>query len=257
MRIDLPAAALSAGFVNEPAGTHTTRTMMLLEMRQLLVAAPDQATYAEYQVAATEQNVLRKGTLATRKKTFRHLRELYALSASTVIFRALRELWRVESASQPLLALLCATARDPLLRATANYVLTITEDEEVGSHNFGRELETAFPGRLRADTLDRTGRNVASSWTQSGHLSGRLRKVRSRATCGASSAAYALFLGYVCGSRGEALFHTLWTRLCDQPEHALRSHVEAAARLGYLEYHHGGGITEIRFAHLLSDENAQ
>lgn len=38
MRIDVPPAALVFGFVNDPPGTHTSRTMMLTELRALLVA---------------------------------------------------------------------------------------------------------------------------------------------------------------------------------------------------------------------------
>ena len=42
------------------------------------------------------------------------------LDRRSVLFRGLRDLWDADEAAQPLLALLCSLARDPLLRATAD-----------------------------------------------------------------------------------------------------------------------------------------
>ena len=72
LRIDVPEAALSAGFVNEPVGTHTSRTLMLQELQALLASVGMDATYADYLTEAVESNAVRKATLSTRKKTFRH-----------------------------------------------------------------------------------------------------------------------------------------------------------------------------------------
>jgi hypothetical protein len=51
MRIDVPEKALRAGFVSEPVGTHTSRTIMLPELRALLAAVPPDLGYAEYKTA--------------------------------------------------------------------------------------------------------------------------------------------------------------------------------------------------------------
>ncbi len=254
MRIDVSISTLETGFVSEPAGTHTSRTMMLSELRGLFGAVGADVGYADYQSAAIERNAVQKGTLSTRQKTFRHLRELYALSRDVLVFRALRDLWQHDVAGEPVLAAFCAVARDPLLRASSERILEVSEGEEVTSQELEESVDRAFPGRFRPDTLARTGRNIASSWTQSGHLQGRARKVRTKARCTAATTAYALFLGYVCGDRGEALFRTLWARLTDAPEHILRAQAAEAARLGYLEYRHGGGVTEVGFLHLLREE---
>ena len=99
--------------------------------------------------------------------------------------------------------------------------------------------------------LANIGRHAASSWQQSGHLSGRLRKVRTRAESRPAAVGYALLLGTLCGVRGEALFHTLWCRLLDAPTDTLHAQALAASQRGYLEYRHAGGVTEVAFRHLL------
>ena len=56
--------------------------------------------------------------------------------------------------------------------------------------------------RLNEAILDKVVRNASSSWTQSGHLRGRSRKTRQRVRATPAAAAYALLLGFACGSRG-------------------------------------------------------
>lgn len=254
MGVNVPAEALPFGFVNQPPGTHTSRTLMLSELTGLVEMAGAGADYKCFQGAAIDMNAVRKLTLSTRQKTFRHLRELYGLSPSIVVCRALMDLWTCNSDAQPLLAALCSTARDPLVRAGAQRILEADDGDPVTAIELQAAVERAFPGRYRPDTLARTGRNLASTFTQSGHLRGRTHKLRSRAVCTPATTAYALVLGHLCGSRGQALFQSLWAKLCDAPEHVLRSQAEAAARLGYLDYSHGGGIVDIGFRHLLRTE---
>ena len=67
--------------------------MMLVELRLLLAARPETACLEDYRAAVIDENVLGKGTLATRRDSFRRLRELYALRPETLLFRALRDLW--------------------------------------------------------------------------------------------------------------------------------------------------------------------
>lgn len=251
MGVNVPAEALQFGFVNQPPGTHTSRTLMLTELTGLVELAGPGADYQCFQRAAIDMNAVRKLTFSTRQKTFRHLRELYGLTPGIVVFRALMDLWKCESDAHPLLAALCATARDPLVRAGSQRILEADEGDFVSAAELQASVERAFPGRYRPDTLARTGRNLASSFTQSGHLQGRTHKLRSRAVCTPATTAYALLLGYLCGDRGELLFQSVWARLCDLPQHRLRSQTQAAATLGYLEYRHSGGVVEIGFDYLL------
>lgn len=253
MVLEFPAATAAAGFANGPGGTHTSRTMMLAELRLLLAACPPSASPADYRAAALEENVLLKATQTTRQRTLRGLRELYALDRSKPVFRALRDLWDADAEAQPLLALLCAVARDRLLRASSEVILATPVGVPVTSQMLAEAVKEQLPGQYNAGTLAKIGRNAASSWTQSGHLSGRVKKLRAQATSRPAAVAYQLFLGHLTDVRGEALFETLWARLLDAPAHVLREQAVAASRLGWIEYRHTGGVTEISFRHLLRE----
>ena len=209
---NIPTAALVYGFVNSTAGTHGSRTIILAELRALLAARPASSTIEAYRVAVVDDNVLLKRTVTTRRESFRRLRELYALTPDTLLFYALRELWDADIEAQPLLALLCACARDALLRGTVELILTALPHASVTPEQLSAAVDDSFPSRYSSTTLANVGRHAASSWQQSGHLEGRLRKTRARAPSHPSSVAYALLLGYLCGVRGEGLFHTMWAR---------------------------------------------
>jgi hypothetical protein len=73
-RLESFGCKLSAG------GAHNSRTMMLDEISRLLTSVSDSASADEYKKAILENNILGKGTITTRAKTYRYLRELYALS---------------------------------------------------------------------------------------------------------------------------------------------------------------------------------
>jgi hypothetical protein len=231
--------------------------MMLSELRLLLTSCPPNTDIEGYSSAIVDGNSLLKKTGSTRRKSFRHLRELYGLDRSLILFRALRDLWEQDSQSQPLLALLCAIARDPSLRATTRVILDAPESSIVTSEMMTRAVEEHYPGRLMVSTLAKIGRNTASSWTQSGHLVGRTEKVRVMVQSHPIALAYALLLGHLCDARGEALFHTLWAKVLDAPVHTLQEKAILASQQGWLEYRQSGAVTEITFDYLLRDTYGQ
>ena len=247
----IPEEALQYGFLIESMGAHASRTMMLKELRLLLAASDRLTTYEDFHSLIVADNVLLKRTLATRKESFRRLRELYALDERILVFRALRDLWDSETEAQPMLALLCAVARDPMLRASAEMILNLQISQSVTPQMIGQATEQTFPGRFNPTTLANIGRNAASTWQQSGHLRGRAQKARAQAVCRPSALAYALFLGHLCGHRGEGLFTTLWCRLLDAPTHTLHDQAFAASQAGWIEYRHTGMVTEVGFSYLL------
>jgi hypothetical protein len=249
--LEVPAESLSAGFINDPVGTHGSRTIMLSELQDLLDAVQGSVDQDGYRTAIIDDNVLHKQTISTRKESFRRLRELYSLDQQVVLFPTLRELWNADVEARPLLALLCACARDPILRATASLIFATPEGERVTPHQVADAANAAFPGRWNPTMLANIGRHAASSWQQSGHLEGRAKKIRSRATARPCSTAYALLLGHLCGIRGEGLFETFWVQLLDASPHVVREQADVAARQGWIDLRRGGGVTEIEFSHLL------
>ena len=113
------------------------------------------------------------------------------------------------------------------------------------------QIAAAFPARYQPGVLAGLGRRTISSWEQSGHLRGRLHKVRARAVSGPAGAAYALLLGYLCGQRGAFLFETLWSKALDTSPDNLDALAFAASQRGWLEYRRLGDVCELRFSCLM------
>jgi hypothetical protein len=153
---------------------------------------PASASKAERQSAIVSENVLGKKTASTRKSTAQRLGELYALDPSVPLFRLLQVFWKNDPTSLPLLAVLCASARDPLLRITAGPVLHARQGDIVAKKHFEEAVSRQAGDLFKPSTLQTIARNAASSWTQSGHLSGRRVKKKSQPHVTAANTAYAL-----------------------------------------------------------------
>jgi hypothetical protein len=239
------------GFRWGDKGTHTSRTIMLEELRSVLAHCRPDATRDEYLAAIHEENCLGKRTAATRKLSSQRLSELYALDPEVPLFRVMRRCWYADRNGQPLLAMLLALARDPLLRASAPPVLRMRSGEELARQQITDALNRVVGSRLSESTLDKVVRNTASSWTQSGHLKGRGRKVRQSVRPTATTTAFALLLGYVDGKRGTALFESLWAQVLEAPAAELMNLAMDARRLGFLDMSQSGGVVEVAFSRLL------
>jgi hypothetical protein len=232
------------------AGTHTSKTMMLREIRALLAEVPGDVAYDQYAAAIVEGNVLQKSTAATRSKTLLHMRHLYTLDGQVPLFAAFRNFWPQDEAAQPMLALLCATARDPLLRATAEFILASPIGAMVTPVDLGEQIVEAFPGRYKPVTVHHIGQNTGSSWNQAGYLEGRVRKYRTQPDSTPIALAFALYLGHLEGVSGPSLFETLWARIVGGEERWKRDCAAEMGRAGWIDYTSSGGMLEIRFSHL-------
>lgn len=243
-----------AGFRFGDKGTHTSRTMMFKELAVLFEDQELNAPREEYVSAIIDQNCLSKRTVSTRKLTCQRLSELYGLDPTIPLFRILRHLWQFDETGRPLLALLTALARDPLLRVTSNPVLQVNTGEELMRQKMKEMLRQSVENRLNNGTLDTVVRNTSSSWTQSGHLKGRVRKYRQKVNPTPVVTAYALVLGYILGARGNGLFNTLWARVLDTPQEGLIALATDAKRLGFLDMSQAGGMVEVSFTRLFTED---
>jgi hypothetical protein len=234
-------------------GPSTSQTIMVSSLRRLLSVLPPDAAQSAYRSAVMDENVLAKATTSGREWAFRQLRRFYALNPQSLLFRALRDLWEHDPDAQPLLALLCALARDPVLRASASVIIGSAPGEVVTTSDFQAAIENRFPATYKENTLRTAAQNVASSWDQAGHLHQERRrsKVRTRVHSTSAATAYALMLGYLQGGRGQALFDTLWVRVLDQAPSHLLDLAAAASQQGMLEFRQAGGVIEVGFRQLL------
>jgi hypothetical protein len=246
------------GFSFERGGAHTARTMMSEELGSLLsYVNRTGAGKADYLRAIDEENCLGKRSQKTRILTYRHLVDLYSLDGSTLLFRSLLYFWNRDPSGCPLLALLCAYARDSILRSTAEFVLKFPEGSVISRVAMEEWINSKAPGRFSEATLKSTAQNVNATWTQSGHLEGHVKKTRTRARATAGSVSYALLLGYLTGERGQALFQTEYAKLLDCSLEKALELAEEASRKGWIVFKRIGDVIEVLFPNLINQEEME
>ena len=245
------------GFRRGSRGTHTSRTIMLHELTQLLDAVPTEAHRDDYAEAVVAGNCLGKRTAATRKASSQRLAELYGLDPRFILFRALRHLWPTDETARPALALLLALARDPLLRASAHAVVATPVGHEFSRQPMKDELASATQERLNPTTLEAVVRNACSSWTQSGHLRGRSRKIRRRVAATPAATAYALLIDSAIGRGSHPLYDSPWIVVLDVNVLEFLELVQKARMFGHMEFKHVGKVMELSFPALVTDKERE
>ena len=237
-----------AGFRFGARGTQSSRSIMVRELGELLDALPADASRVDYATAVVDENILGKPTHATRRATRQRLAELYALDPAVPLFRVLRRLWvfdRRDPRGQRLLALLAALARDPLLRLTAAPVLALAPGEELRWARFKAAIRAGTGSRFNDAVLGKVVGNAASSWTQSGHLEGRIRRKRRTVAPTPAAIAMALWLGKAEGLAGRQLIDSRWAAVLDLRGGMLLPHAMQARRLGLIHLRAAGNVVEV------------
>lgn len=240
-----PRGAARLGFRLGDRGTHSSRTLMLADLQAVLAAAPGSVDRGAYGNSIIDLNCLGKPTASTRRISRQRLSELYALDPFVALFRVLRGLWAVDPNARPLLAALAALARDPLFMASAAAVLSQPAGVEIQRAPIREALRALVGERMNDDTLAKVVRNVSSSWTQTGHLTGRTFKHRQRVGPTPAAVAFALWLGDAAGFRGEALLTTGWIAALDCSAASARTLALDAKRLGLIDLRAAGDIVEL------------
>lgn len=232
---------------------HIARTIMLEELTILLnwVVDPN-ASKTDYLKAIIEDNCLQKRSASNRDITARRLAELYTFDTSIPLFRALIFLWRRDEMSRPLLALLSAYARDSILRDTAKNIISLPLGTVITRQNMEQWVEALDPGRFSEVTLRSVAKNINSSWTQSGHLRGRINKTRIPAVLATGATAYALFLSYLSGARGTELFQTEYVKILDCTENVAVDFAQEASQRGWITFKRVAEVKEVQFPNFLN-----
>jgi hypothetical protein len=246
------------GFSFQRGGAHSSRTMMLEELRSLLSYVDRVDPQKEdYLHAIDNENCLGKRSAKTRMLTYRHLVDLYSLDTTNVLFRTLLFFWNRDVKGQPLIALLCTYARDSIFRSTASLILNAPEGATVARESLEELIDDIEPGRFSKATLKSTAQNTNATWTKSGHLVGRARKIRTPTIPTAGSVSYALLLGYLSGARGQNLFHTEYIKLLDCSFDKAIELAEEASRKGWIVFKRVGDVIEVLFPNLVNQEEME
>jgi len=241
------------GFIKNNGGAHTARTMMLDELTALLSYVGDtNASKLEYFAAIESENCLAKPSGKSRMLTGRHLVALYTLDPEGTLFRALLYFWQRDENSRPLLALICSYARDEVLRDSAQLILDTPVGEQVSREQMETLFAKKYSERFSPATLKSVAQNVNGTWTRSGHLHGRSKKLRSKPSVSAGAVAYALFSAYLCGFRGINLFSNEYLKLLDCSRERAFELAEEASRRGWIVFKGIGDVVEVQFPQLLT-----
>jgi hypothetical protein len=238
-------------------GPHAARTMMFDDLRALFSLISAGATIESYRNSVVSDNSLGKPTKKARELAFRHLTSLYGFDESIPLFRALRRLWEVDTAAQPVLALCAALARDPLLRGTQTFILSKQPGVLVTRDDLERQLAADHVDRFSPASLKSFAQNVNGTWTSAGFLVGHSRKTRSIPVTKPSNVAFCLFLGHLEGLTGQRLFTSKWMSLLPGTPSELDGLANSAFHRGLLVFLNAGGVKEVRFPDYLTPEEEQ
>lgn len=240
-----PAVLARVGIKAQGGGPHQSKTMMLAELTAVLGAgAADRVADA-----ILHENLLGKPSIAARRAALYRLRQLYGVGDDVLVCVVLHRLWQRDPAGRPLIALLCALARDPPLRDGAAAVLYAVPGEPVRWPAIAAAFAMRHVGRLGEKMAKSLAQNAASSWTQAGFLKSAVRKERVRVQPTPAVAAYAALLAGICGFGGRRLLECRWLDLLDCPVEDRLALLRRAEGLGLARVREIGDVLEIDVAH--------
>lgn len=227
--------------------TTASHTIGIPHLVELLRVVPSDAPTKKYREAIVDGNVLGRPTQAGRQRSFRHLRELYLLDSLRPEFAALRYFSDIDPSSLPLLAGQLAFTRDEVLRASFAALVELPAGSSVSSEDLTVAVTAQFGGEMSESTLGKIGRNTGACWTQTGHLAGRVKKVRTDVEARPAAIAYAAYLGHLAGGRGLGVLDNPWSQILGLvPGRSLEALRDAHTQ-GLLDLLVAGNVVDVSF----------
>lgn len=227
--------------------TTASHTIGIPHLVMLLREVSSDAPAAKYREAVVEGNILGRPTQAGRLRSFRHLRELYYLDPARPEFVALRYYWDIDPSSHPLLAGLIAFTRDEVLRASFSAIADLTVGSSVSSADLTAAVARQVGDEMSESTLGKTGRNTGACWTQTGHLTGRAKKVRTAVQARPAAIAYSAYLGYLAGGRGLGVLDNSWSKILGLAPGRTLDALRDAHTQGLLDLLVAGNVVDVSF----------
>lgn len=238
------------GFNYDSAGAHTSRSLMSADLETLLNYVTEKTATSEiFKKAIVEENCLSKESLKNSRITYSNLRHLYTLDANYPIWSALRFLYDKEPESLSLLAVLCAFGRDELLRAYPPFLFSKEYGVTIPRPETEEFFDNKYPGRFSPAMLKSLAQNINGSYTLTGHLKGRNKKIRSKPEVTTTSVIYAIYLGYLQDVRGISLLTTDFVKLLEINKYDVIEHLQIASQRGWVDLKHIGDVLEVNFPH--------
>ena len=239
--------AAESDFMLGTLRTTASHTIGIPHLVELLREVPSDAPAEQYRQVVVDGNVLGRPTLAGRQRSFRHLRELYFLDPTRPEFTALRRFWDIDPESHQLLAGLLAFTRDEVLRASFAAIADLPVGSSVTSADLTAAVAAQFGSEMSESTLGKTGRNTGACWTQTGHLAGRAKKVRTEVEARPAAIAYAAYLGHLAGGRGIGVLDNPWSKMLGLAPGRTLEALRDAHTEGLLDLLVAGNVVDVSF----------
>lgn len=235
------------GFCFDQGGVHLARTMMFEDFSVVMSACHGTYTKSEVVRVVVDENCLGKPSIKARKLAAQHLMKLYGFSNELAIFRAQSYLWERDDEGKCQVALLVAFARDSVLRESAPFILSMKDGEPYERVDLEEYIEAKHPDRFSKSMLKSLAQNLAGTWTRSGYLVGRNKKIRRCIDPTAGAMVMALVMSYLRGSRGMLTFESEYVKLLGCNRATAIELARTASQRGWLDMKHIGDVVEFSF----------
>ena len=95
--------------------------------------------------------------------------------------------------------------------------------------------------------LRRSRRNTGACWTQTGHLAGRAKKIRTAVNAQPAAIAYAAYVGHLAGGRGLSVLDNPWSQVLEIPPGRSLDALRNAHTQGLLDLLVAGNVVDVSF----------
>lgn len=243
------------GFKKGVSGGHSSRSMMLKEIKLLLEAGTPQSSLTDYKLALEDENVLGKPTHSSRLKSLSILKSLYGLDEQDILFRCFRSLYYTAPESLPQLALIQVFCRDSLLRTSALLIFQSTMGSIVPYQDMEAHFQKTFPDRFSQAMRNSLSLNVNTTWSFSGHLEEGRSKTRKEPPFTPASTTFAMLAAYLLGYEGQSAIKSPFGQLVSLDPSVVSHLLSQAHSLNMCDFKNAGGVCELRFPQLLTSSD--
>ena len=113
-------------------------------------------------------------------------------------------------------------------------------------------IEANHPSRYSANTRRSMAQNLASSWKQAGFITGKVKNIRTQPVIGYHIIAFAFFMAYLDGLRGDFILSSKWVKALSLSELNVRELAIEAAKRDLMQYQFAGNVTALSFNNLIT-----
>lgn len=228
--------------MTKPSTIHTARTLMFEELSKVMDFSIEKDNYQD----SMSNNVFGKKSDDGIKKTTNYLTQLYSFDLNNSSFKTLKYFWQNTDANEkPILAILFALQKDYLLTESISVVAESKLLGKVDIEEIEANIEKHHPKRFTKNTLRSVAQNIASSWKQSGFITGKVKNIRTQPKISYNCVAFAFIMAYLNGLRGDFIISSKWVKALCLNENQLRELAIEASKRGLIHYQFSGNVTSI------------